>query len=136
MYKRQGRSSLIDITLTSSGLGNFKTDWKVTETETFSDHRMIDFSVNTSIPNIYEFITDTNNMDINKFKTLTENDAIEILKIAQNTCSLNKIELITKLITESFSLRSKQSSVTRRIKQNGMNNPWITAEFKKQRKKI
>ena len=48
---------------------------------------------------------------------------------------MNRIELITRLVSDSFSLRSKQSSVTRRIKQNGVSNPWITAEYKKQRKK-
>ena len=121
--------------MTSSGLINQITDWEVSEIETFSDHRMINFSVKTYIPNIYEFITDTNNMNVEKFKSLTENDAIDILKLAQGDCTLNKIELITNLATDSISLRSKQSSITRRVKQNGVTNPWITAEFKKQRKK-
>ena len=134
-YTQRTYKTIIDLTITSSSFTDLIKNWKISGKATCSDHRMIDFSVKTAIPNIYEFITDTNNMNTEKFRELTEKGALDILKLTHGQCNLNHIELITNMVTDSFKLRSKQSSVTRRVKQNGVTNPWITTEFKKQRKK-
>jgi len=44
-----GRQTIIDITLASSGIASFVTEWRVSDEESLSDHRYITFQIQAGI---------------------------------------------------------------------------------------
>ena len=64
-------NTVIDLTITTNDFCNYITNWKVSPQKTFSDHKMICFSFETSVPED-RYRLNTNDGNMKKIGELTD----------------------------------------------------------------
>ncbi|KAI5745079.1 hypothetical protein M8J76_008121 [Diaphorina citri] len=123
-YRARGFESIIDLTLTTEGLGDRISSWEVIDTENASDHNYIYFEISISPPppviSKLDAPWNPRTLNVNRLKEIIRNTNVE---------NINTVEELMEFLNDTCSLTMKRKGNGRRKEVH-----WWTEEIHNLRK--
>ena len=117
---------VIDLTLANfMAMDNIK-NWRVTDEETFSDHRKLRFDFNLELEGKTEYFQNIRRTDWELFRELTKNRIEEV----KSRKGIDKIDRLTTILRDAFSEATPYTT-----KDHNKNNGWFNKQLQKSKDK-
>ena len=134
-FMTENRSEVIDITFINKYAENTVINWRVSNTETFSDHNQIEYIVlsednNKPTKRTFKNIRNMNEKNWDTFKINIENN-LHLLWEAENQDIHKKAEALTKLFT-----RAQLTTIPKATIAKKKHKQWWTKELTEMKKEM
>ena len=132
---RKDCESCIDLTITSCDFMEHIKNWQVSDKPTHSDHRLITFEVNTTVPKT-EYKLDTINANFEKLTELTERLGEKLAMETPESWTVSDIEQHTNKLTQGITDAIKECCTMRKVETPNKPDAWRIEEVKLQLRKV